>query len=299
MTKESSPRLSARATALLEASDEERIQHIRKDAFIPYAKAEGILASMEQLLTHPVSHRPPNILVVARSKNGKTLLLREFLARHPAQELRDGDAIYAPVIYLQCPPGPDENTFLYAAFRLIGLIPKNNEKPGEMQERLVEALRKVKTKVILLDELNSLLAGSVRKQLFMMNLLKYISNATSISIAAAGTKDALQVLATDAQLESRFPAHPLPRWKETGIEFTKLLVSFEHILPLRKASNLHLPPLRSLIFGLSEGLMGGVAEVVKTTAIEAIKSGEECITEEILQNFQKLRNDRLDDIENI
>lgn len=292
-------KLSPRATELLDASSEERIAHIKKQVFIPYPRAKAILDEMEQLLIHPVSHRPPNILIVARSQNGKTELLREFLSRHPAQELREGDAIYAPVLYLQSPPGPDERVFLRSALELLGVEAKYNEDPGEMLVRVVNVLRKVKTKVLLLDELNSMLAGSVRKQLFMMNMLKYISNATNISIVAAGTKDAAQILSTDEQLESRFPSRPLPRWEETGTEFGKLLASFEFILPLRKTSNLQNIQIRKLVYGLSEGLIGGAAKTIKDGAVSAIESGEESITEALLQKYAAVLKQRKEDEKNL
>lgn len=292
-------KLSARATALLEASDAERIEHIKKNVFIPYDKAKEILEEIEQMLTHPVSRRPPNILIVGRSRNGKTELLNEFKSRHPAQELRYGDAIYAPVIYLQSPPGPDEKVFLRAALQLLGVEPRRAEDPGVMLGQFIDQLKKVKTKILLLDEVNSMLAGSVTKQLFVMNMLKYISNETSISIAAAGTIDALNILHSDEQLGSRFPARPLPLWDESSKEFLQLLASFEYVLPLRRASGLHRAQLKRLIYGISEGRIGGVAKTIQDSAIVAIENGEEAITEEILQAYAEQIRRREEDIKRV
>lgn len=299
MTLDGMRKLSPRAAALLDAPNEQRIQHIKKQVFIPYSRAQVILEEMETLFLHPASHRPPNILIVARPQNGKTELLHEFLSRHPAQELRDGDAIYAPVLYLQSPPAPDERVFLRSALELLGIEPRRNEDSGEMLVRVVNALRKVQTKILLLDEVNSMLAGSVRKQLFMMNMLKYISNATSISIVAAGTKDAANILASDEQLESRFPSRPLPRWDQAEPEFKRLLNSFEYVLPLRNASHLQAPQVRQLIYGIADGLIGGVAQTIRDSAVVAIESGTEAITEEILQTYATLKLRRKEDVQKI
>jgi hypothetical protein len=157
-------------------------------------------------------------------------------------------------------------------------------------------LLKMKTKVLLLDELNSILAGSVAKQLLLLTTIKYISNQTKISIVAAGTADALHAVATDAQLQSRFPAKLMPRWKNATPDFRKLLASFEYILPLRDESKLASLHLARLIYGLTEGVLGEVARLLRSSAIMAIRSGEEAITEEILKACATSSKPSQDDI---
>ena len=292
-------KLSSRAAALLDAPVEERLIQIKRDKYLPYERSKDIIKEMESFISHPSSHRPPNILIAARSRNGKTEILKEFLARHPAKELRDGDAICAPVVMLQCPPGPDEETFFFNALSKLGMAPIRNEKSGATLQRLITVLRKIQTKVLLLDELNNLLAGTVGKTRFMMNMLKYISNETGISIVAAGTKDALHVLATDAQLESRFPTRVLPRWKENSEEFSQLLYDFEYVLPLKNASNLVSLPIRGMIFGLGDGLIGDIAATIKSAAEIAVENKEERITEKILQHMKEVEKKRKRDADEI
>jgi len=296
MTESTNRELSPRALELLNASDAARIEHIKKPVFIPYARANELLNEMEGLISHPKTNRMPNLLIVARSNNGKTELLKEFRNRHPAEERVSEDAIFAPVVYVQCPPGPNDSMFLDSALKTLGINPRGSAAPKDKIDLLTTQLLKVRTKVLLLDELNSILAGSVTKQLLLLTTIKYISNETKISIVAAGTVDALNALETDAQLKSRFPAALMPRWKDADPDFRTLLASFESVLPLKTASNLGSRHSARLVYGLTEGVLGNVATLLRSSAIKAIQSGQEAITEEILNACAIHRKPTQDDI---
>lgn len=273
--------LSNRALELLSASDEERMQHIDKPVFIPYKHASEILAEMEDLLDHPATNRMPNMLIVGRSDNGKTEILKEFLKRHPAEDRREFDTVYAPVIYIQAPPGPSEGMFLDKMLRMLGVTLKQNEASEQKLMRLLEILPQIQTKILMIDELNALLAGSVTKQRFFLNMLKYISNDLHICIVAAGTEEAEYAVRSERQIRSRFPLRVLPRWQEND-EFKKLLRSFEYVLPLQLQSEFYRGEIASKLYGMSEGVIGEVVKILRSAAKHAIKTKEERITLEII-----------------
>lgn len=273
--------LSEKASALLTAPTEDRLAHIDKPVFMPYKHAEAILAEMEDLLVHPKTNRMPNMLIVGRSDNGKTEILKEFLKRHPAEDRRELDTIYAPVVYIQSPPGPTEHIFLNKFLMMLGATAHPNDSADRKLMQLMEIIPRIQTKILLIDELNALLAGSVTKQRFFLNMLKYISNELQISIVAAGTVEAEYAVRSDAQIQSRFPARILPRWKE-DTDFRKLLYNFEYVLPLKQESVIYKGELSSKLYGLSEGVIGEVAKILRSAAKLAIRSGEERITMDVI-----------------
>lgn len=276
-------RLSDKAQAMLSASQKDRINYLHKRVFIPYAHAKEILTEMEDLLEHPKVYRMPNLLIIARSNNGKTELLREFLHRHPAEDRPMMDTINAPVIYIQAPPGPSETIFLNKILETLWAPIKPNESPDKTLARVIDNLRNTGLKVLLIDEVNALLAGSPTKQRYFLNMLKYIGNELQIPVVLAGTVEAQQALSTDKQLESRFPTRTLPRW-QWGDEFRRLLASFEYTLPLKEPSNLTDIHTAKKLYGLSEGIIGDLATILRSAAETAIKSGTEQINEEILKS---------------
>lgn len=276
-------KLSPRALELLEASDSDRLVHIDKAVFIPYERASVILAEMEELLIQPKTNRMSNLLVIGRSNNGKTEILKEFVKRHPAEDRPEFDTIYAPVAYIQSPPGPSEHILLDKLIKMHGMAVRTNDSADRKLMQVMEMLQRVQTKVLIVDELNSLLAGSVTKQRFYLNMLKYISNELQIGIVAAGTKEALYAVDSDAQIKSRFPQRTLPLWKEDK-DFKKLLFNFEFVLPLKRPSEIYKGEIASKLYGLSEGVLGELAKILRSAAKHAILTQEERITLDVITN---------------
>jgi Cdc6-like AAA superfamily ATPase len=274
-------KLSERAQELLTASDEERLLHIDKPVFITYTHAVAILEEMEELLVHPKTNRMPNILIVGLPDNGKTEILQEFLKRHPAEERRESDSIYAPVIYIQSPPGPSEHLFLDQMLKSFGAPVRQNDKADNKLMQVLDILPRIQTKILMVDELNALLAGGYTKQRFFLNMLKYISNELKICIVAAGTPDAENAILTDPQLKSRFPIRSLPVWKEDKI-FKSLLYNFEFVLPLKNESKIYTGEIARKLYGLSEGVIGELAKILRSAAKHAIKTKVEQITIEVI-----------------
>jgi hypothetical protein len=282
--------LSSKAKEIVEASVETRLEYINQRFFIPYSRAQEILDEMEDLLVYPKTNRMPNLLIVARSNNGKTEILKEFLKRHPPVDRVTKDRIDAPVVYIQSPPGPTEDVFLHKALQAVWAPVKVNDSPGRKLNQLIDMLERLEVKMLLIDEINALLAGSVTKQRFFLNMVKYIGNELGIPIVTAGTVDAQQALATDAQLKSRFPVRALPRWS-WGKDFRRLLASFEFILPLKGASQLSDLHIAKYLYGLSEGVIGELATILRSATQEAISSGKEKIDEGVINRCKViLRN---------
>jgi len=277
--------LSEKARALINVPESERLSHLHKRIFIPHPRAQAILDEMEDLLVHPKVNRMPNLLLIGRSNNGKTELLQEFLRRHPAKDRPTMDTIEAPVVYIQSPPGPSEGIFLSKVLQTLWAPVKPNDSPNRKLMQVIDTLRQVDVRVLLIDEVNALLAGSPAKQRFFLNMLKYIGNELEISIVASGTQDAQQAMASDMQLQSRFPPRTLPRW-QWGNDFRRLLASFERTLPLKEASNLSEVTLAKYLYGLSEGIIGSLATILRSAAKKAITSGTEKIDQAILKECQ-------------
>jgi len=59
-----------------------RIRRIRTDRWIGYARAEAVLAALEDLRSFPKRTRMPNLLLVGPSNNGKTMIVEKFRSEH-------------------------------------------------------------------------------------------------------------------------------------------------------------------------------------------------------------------------
>jgi hypothetical protein len=93
--------------------------------------------------------------------------------------------------------------------------------------------------------------------------------------------DAVRAIQTDPQMANRFEPVALPRW-EMNRDFQMLLASFERILPLQKPSGLAERALALRLLALSEGTIGALSSLLVEAAACAIRSGAECIDEDVL-----------------
>lgn len=137
-------------------------------------------------------------------------------------------------------------------------------------------LRKFGCRMLILDELQNLLAAPAPRQRELLNLLRYLGNALRIPLACLGTREAYLAIRSDDQLENRFEPFLLPPW-EDGREFGRLLASFEALLPLREPSGLGAPALRAHVLQRSEGTIGEVAALLSAATEAVLLAGGERI----------------------
>lgn len=261
----------------VEKTQKERIEFICKEKWIGYSEAEKIIVEMEALLEYPSCSRMPGLLVTGDTNNGKTALLNRFYSAHPARRNELGAGVIIPVVKVQAPPIPDEKRFYNNILDALNIPFRVNDKIEIKHRQIVHVMRETSVKVLLIDEIHHVLAGSPTKQRMFLNIIKYIANDICISVVCAGTKDAKAALGIDPQLSNRFEPVELPRWK-LDTEYLKLLASFEKIVPLKNPSNLHTNELASKILQMSEGRLGEISNIIKRAAIVAIQDGTERIT---------------------
>lgn len=281
------PHLLAKAAAYLSRPDSERITYIRSPRWIGYPKAQDALDRLENLLTHPKSHRMPNLLIIGDTNNGKTMLARRFSGRHPPEDNPEGEAAVVPVLYVQAPPVPDESRFYNAILELLFAPYKPGDRADRKQYQAIKLMRAVGLRMLIIDEIHHILAGTMSKQKAFLNVIKYLGNELEVPIVGLGTRDAFRAIQTDLQLSNRFDHVLLPRW-DNDDEYLRLLVTFERAIPLRNPSNLVEGAVADKIYSMTDGYLGEIARLLQDAAVEAIKSGHEQIDKKVLDRLRWL-----------
>jgi len=276
----------------LDLSDVERIQRVRSPRWIGYPMAKRILNRLEELLTHPPMHRMPSLLIVGDTNNGKTMLVNRFERLHQADDNSNGETIKLPVLLVQAPPTPSESRFYDVVLTKLAAPFRHNESTGRKQFQLITILRCVGIRLLIIDEIHNILAGSLLQQHNFRNTIKHLSNELQLPIVGVGTGEAFNAFQTDPQLANRFEPVFLPRWaignkaKSEADPFLQLLASFECMLPLKLPSNLTEPKLALKILAMSEGLIGEVSSILIKAAVKAITSGKERIDIRLLEEVE-------------
>jgi len=257
---------------ILSQSIDEKIQFVQKSKWIGYPKAHDILNKLEDLLSYPEQPRMPNMLIVGNSNNGKTHLINHFTKKHLADENVYGEHIIAPVIYCEAPPTPNEGAFYSEILHMLyERIPSSSV--DAKKHRVIEVLSNIQTKILIIDELHNMLAGSSTKQQNFLNMIKHLSNKLQISIVGCGTPDLIRAISIDPQIQNRFIPEVLPNWSY-NTQFKKLLASYESVIPLPEASNLANDKMSLKLHAVTDGLIGELNQCLTMAAIYCIKQGE-------------------------
>lgn len=277
--------LSEAAQEVMKLSNKERIQHILKDRWVGYDRANEILTKLDDLVAHPKVERMPNMVIIGDSNNGKTRLINYFFSKNPAHDNLAGQSIRVPVLLIEAPSDGDIDHLYKKILDLLISPYKPNIKSDVLEDLVVNVLGKIDLGIIVIDEIHNLLTGSPREQRHFLTALKTLGNALKVPIVGAGTEDAFRAFLTDPQISNRFPTERLTKWK-LDTQFLRFLASMEHIIPLSDPSNLIERDLATKIYAMSEGLIGEISALLNQAAVWAIKHRKpdqtECITVDAL-----------------
>jgi hypothetical protein len=277
--------LTEHARRALDLSDDERRRYTLHERFVCYPAADLIIEELTALLNHPRVHRMPNRLLVGETNNGKTALIRHFMSLHPSSNDPRQEAAIIPIVYIQAPPLPDEHRFYAALLDAIGVFHRRSYRTSELFYQVRNLLPRVGLKMLVIDEIHHILAGSTRNHHAFLNTVKYIGNELSVPVVGAGTRQALCAVQSDSQIENRFQPLEIPRWKCTN-DWRRFLATFEMELPLRKPSDVADPRLAQRLHSMSEGTVGELSALLQRAMAEAIRGGEERICDAVLDRLQ-------------
>jgi len=270
--------------AKMGGSPTERQQLLAAMRWIPYSRALRITQKMHNLLHQPPAYRMHNLLVVGDTGNGKTQIIRRFADAHPFYTREEDGQLIMPVVYMQAPTEVTERSFYHMLLDATGTPFRMADLVDRKQRQVINTLRRLETRLLIIDEIQHVLAGNQLKQRQFLNVLKYLSNELMLPMVGAGIGTAFNAIQHDEQLASRFEPIGLPRWK-MGNEYLRLLLSFENLLPLKKQSYLAETKLAHKLLGLSEGSLGELAKILQQAAVQAIQTEQERISVALLKKL--------------
>jgi hypothetical protein len=177
---------------------------------------------------------------------------------------------------MQMTPEPIEKDFYDEFMAAMGAVNSSGSMIS-VRSRARTIARQFGLRLLIIDEIHSVLAGTFRQQRIFLNWIRHLANDLQLPLICVGTHEAQQALMTDDQLRERFATFELPCWRDDAI-FAQLLATFLSILPLRFPSNLSDPKIRQRLLTLSDGVTVRICRLLEEAAIRAIESGAEQIT---------------------
>jgi hypothetical protein len=106
----------------------------------------------------------PNMLLVAPSFNGKTSILERFMELHPVDLDATSEVTTCPVVMVESPPTPDVSAFYTRILDALMAPYKPTSSPQEKNSQVKLLFREMGVKMLIIDEIHHLIAGSMNKQ---------------------------------------------------------------------------------------------------------------------------------------
>jgi hypothetical protein len=273
-----------RGVRIEDLSPFERVTAIQMQYFVHTPITAMVIKKMEELLKFPKQDRMPCILILGDSNSGKTSVLKKFWRSHPAVRHPADYQDRRPVIYFEV-SGPGESRFFDQALKGLGVTPALSHNPRQKEQQFLTHCTKQGVRALVIDEFHNGIHTSSREQLKLLVRVKSVTNMLQIPLIVAGTPDAKTFLFSDPQLSSRFVIQErIPRWQD-GKEYRGFLHGLEIKYPLKKPSMLgEIGVLAVKIMDMTEGLTGEMVRLLQASAVLAIETAEEQITEKLLDS---------------
>jgi hypothetical protein len=273
--------LHAGVWSLLDESEDERITQLYKPKWVSYAGASEALARMEHLLRYPAFGRMPSMLLYGDSDIGKTMIVDKFVRDHPNICNQFGEVEARKVLRLQMPSKPNNGRLYAQIIDGLGHKAPYTRRGTDPEILALRLLHQNPPRLMIVDEVHHLLAGSVREQRQSLNQLKFLSNELRMPVVALGTSEALYAMQADPQIASRFEPFALPRWHESAA-LREFVVGFGRLLPLHKPSPFGDKAVIQKLMVHSGGLTGKITTLMTQAAELAILRKTECINLDLL-----------------
>lgn len=189
-----------------------------------------------------------------------------------------------PVLAMEMTSRPGERRFYAELLTLLGAPQRPRADIAQMEQAALRIMEAIGVKVLVIDEVHNILAGSYREQRIVLNTLRFLSNRLQISLVCFGVNEAREAISGDVQLARRFEQFTLSRWAAND-QFETLVASILRNTPLHRPSVLTPASMRRIL-QITEGITANIFHMINDLAIAAIVSGHEQITDEMIEQWQ-------------
>jgi Cdc6-like AAA superfamily ATPase len=219
------PHLHPSQQQFAQLTNEERITWIRQERWIQYPRAKRILERLADLVDYPPRDRMPCLVIYGGTGTGKTRVVQKFLRDHRAHFDKKLGRTRIPVVSIQMPPMPVERDLYQEILVGMGGMFTFGTSVTTLRHRIRALARQLEVRMLIIDEIHSLLAGTFREQRIILNAIRFLANDLRIPLVCLGTEEANRALMTDQQLAGSFFCRRAAcmgrrcRFRATAVEF--------------------------------------------------------------------------------
>ena len=170
-----------------------------------------------KLVDYPPRDRMPCLVIYGVTGMGKTRVVQKFLRDKRAVFDKKLGRTRVPVVSIQMPPAPVERDFYEEILVAMGGVFAYGTSVTTLRHRIRALARQLEVRMLIIDEIHSLLAGTFREQRIILNAVRFLANDLQIPLVCLGTEEANRALMTTSNwrivspLPSCRPGRTMPR----------------------------------------------------------------------------------------
>ncbi|WP_158754682.1 TniB family NTP-binding protein [Dyella sp. S184] len=268
---------------LRNASKEERTIAVQTERVILHPQLKKAVNRVLWMIKQQPRSRAPGLIVTGPTNSGKTTLGNAILKAYSQLAPSSFIGSVRPCAVMIELSGLATSRAVYGRIlEQINAPVNNNARVADRELVVTMTLRNINCRLLILDETQDVLKTSERDQQRVLDAIKYLMNSLKMPVLALGVEQAGKAFDSDQHLRARFSEIKLPPWRDDD-DLVDLLASLEPNLLLQGNVNLRTREMITKLLELSDGKLGYIIDIVKNAAIEAIISGKETITPEMLR----------------
>jgi hypothetical protein len=217
-----------------------------------------------------------HILLYGKSGTGKSeLAMKYVMSESPVETYYDkeidADVDIVKVAYMETPENFGRVEFYQCIAEALG-APRLPGRPdvGEVRDRAIKLLKRQKTEMLILDEIDYLITSNAIGLRPAMEAIKYVTNNAGVSLVCIGSPIAKKLRELDLQYFRRFTPVELYRFESCNEEFCQFLRELEEQMKPIKPSGLgdENSFYPELLYGISKGLVGILTPIIVEAYIQ-------------------------------
>lgn len=243
-----------------------------------------------------VFNRPQCMRIDGPSGVGKTTIYNLHKRKYP--DVSDSDGEHKSVLYSRIPcPAYIGGLAANLLYDLGDPFYHKHSNITITTHRLYDLLKACGVKIIFLDEVQHLVDRNSQKLIRdSSDWFKELIDETKIPVIFLGMPDSKRIFNENEQLANRVRiSESIAPFKYDEV-YRKILILYDQLLPFESLSGFMDPDMSRRVYLASKGLIKNIHDLIKESAIDALKNNSSRITMPMLFNaYTKLFYDKFED----
>ncbi|KJV31300.1 TniB family NTP-binding protein [Luteibacter yeojuensis] len=262
---------------LLALPTAERVRSMSRDFFIKYPSVMQAFEHVDFMLKSEPSERADGLLIWGDSGQGKSSIAWAMIRRYAARQATETKAAKMAPLYIDLTSVKDANEIFIRLLEQIGHPIRGRLLAEKRRSAFIEAIKASDIDLIIIDELQDLLAATETQKTNCLHAIRYIMNHSKRTVVLMGNGLAQSTLNADPHLAARYDTLHLPAWK-AGPELARLLDAIMRMYPLRRRSQVTSMAAMKCLVGITRGNLREMRRRLSRAAMLAVEDETESVS---------------------